>query len=494
MEGKIYDAAVIGAGYAGMGAALELAAAGTDVVLLEALAYPGGCASTYVRGGRRYEAGATLFSGFGEGQLFDSWIRRHGICVEFEELDPVLEFRDAYQTIPVRRDREAVVEHFQAFPDVPAEAVSRFFSLQKKISDILWPLFDEPGRLPPLSQDGWRFHLGRIGRYPSIAALAGRTLESVLAREGLAGFVPLASYCDAICQITVQTGIREAEALFALCALDYPYRGTGHVRGGIGRFGEGVLEAIQRAGGDIRLASRAKAIRRLDSCWELDLRGGPVRARQIVSTLLPQDLSALLPEGSSLGQDAVVDALEDGWGAVMLYLVVADHPGLPRSAFHYQAAAEPGQPMQEGNHVFCSLGGCGEQQGLDGERTATVSTHVPARKLREMDPAAQAAYIAEVQERMRRTLGLRVPEVSENVLSSFTASPRTFERFTRRSGGLVGGIPRRSGYHNYMAPLAQQPLPGLWTAGDSHFPGQSILAAAVGGVRAARAATRSRWA
>lgn len=29
------------------------------------------------------------------------------------------------------------------------------------------------------------------------------------------------------------------------------------------------------------------------------------------------------------------------------------------------------------------------------------------------------------------------------------ASPRTFERFTQREGGAVGGVPRRAGLHHY---------------------------------------------
>ena len=48
-------------------------------------------------------------------------------------------------------------------------------------------------------------------------------------------FTPLRTYLDALCQITVQCGATEAEAPFALGAMDYYWRGTGHVRGGIGQ-------------------------------------------------------------------------------------------------------------------------------------------------------------------------------------------------------------------------------------------------------------------
>ena len=64
------DILVIGAGFGGLATALKLSELGAQVVLCEALTYPGGCASTFERDGYRFEAGATLFSGFGENQLF----------------------------------------------------------------------------------------------------------------------------------------------------------------------------------------------------------------------------------------------------------------------------------------------------------------------------------------------------------------------------------------------------------------------------------------
>ena len=58
MDSETYDVAVIGSGFGGMGAALELARSGASVVMYEALKYPGGCASTYSRRGHRFELAA----------------------------------------------------------------------------------------------------------------------------------------------------------------------------------------------------------------------------------------------------------------------------------------------------------------------------------------------------------------------------------------------------------------------------------------------------
>ena len=127
-----------------------------------------------------------------------------------------------------------------------------------------------------------------------------------------------------------------------------------------------------------------------------------------------------------------------------------------------------------------------------GYRTLTISTHVPLRLLAAQSGEEQARYVSRIQERMREGLARLAPEWEKDVRHELTASPRTFERFTRREAGAVGGVPRRAGLHHYRE-LGPRPLrPGLWLVGDSVFPGQSTLATALGGVRTAARIAASR--
>jgi phytoene dehydrogenase-like protein len=65
-------------------------------------------------------------------------------------------------------------------------------------------------------------------------------------------------------------------------------------------------------------------------------------------------------------------------------------------------------------------------------------------------------------------------------------APISFQRFTHRSRGWVGGFPQTSLFRAW----APQVAPGLWLVGDSIFPGQSALAVALGGMRVAGAVLR----
>lgn len=484
------DVVVVGAGFGGLGAALGLAERGVRVVLCEALTYPGGCASTFRKEGHRFEAGATLFSGLDDHQLFGRWRRTHGLDVTFERLDPVVELRTAEGILPVDADREAFVDRLARASGDRGPAVRRFFADQRRVADTLWALFDDPELLPPLSAATVARHLARAPRYLPLLGLVGRPLAAVLGRYGLADLRPFRTWVDAVCQITVQAGAAEAEAPFALAAMDYFWRGTGHVRGGIGELAAGLADAVTRAGGEVRFAERGRALHRDGDRWVLQTRTGEVHARHVVANLLPQALAGLLGRDAP-GLDSRAREVAEGWGAVMAYLVLRPPDGAGDDARHLELVDDPEAPLAEGNHLFVSISGAHDPgRAPAGMRTATVSTHLPIAALRGQPAEVQAERVAAVQARMRDTLARRAPEWAAGVVRAWPGSPRTFQRFTRRPEGLVGGVPRRVGWTHYLSIGPTEVERGLWMVGDSVFPGQSTYATAVGGVRVAEAVAR----
>lgn len=475
------DAVVVGAGFGGLGAALTLVERGAKVVLLEALTYPGGCASTFQKGGHSFEAGATLFGGFDEGQLFSRWITRHGMELTLERLDPVIRFRTPDVSIDVPPDRAALVERLCALPRAPASGIRAFFAEQAAVADTLWQSFDDPGRLPPFGAGGLVCHLRDAPQLLGIARLLGLPLDRVLERHGVLGFAPLVQLLDALCQITVQVGVAEAEAPLALAALDFPFRGARHVRGGVGQLASAMAGAVVRGGGQVRYADRVQALRRDGEHWIVTSRRGSLKASAVITNLLPQALPDLL--GAPVpALDGLARRVAGGWSAAMLYLVL-DPAAVEPGATHLELVQDPARPNQEGNHLFVSVG----DDSQEGVRTATVSTHVPVSALRGRSQEQQASYIAGVQATMWEGLRRFAPALVAGVIRSYPASPRTFARFTRRPEGLVGGVPRRAGFQHYRDLWPRPILPGLWLVGDSAFPGQSTLATAIGGQKVAEA-------
>lgn len=489
------DVAVVGAGFGGLAAALRLAELGLRVVCLESLAYPGGCASTFTRKGANFESGATLFSGFGEGELFAEWIQKHGMDVRFERIDPPVELRVPGFDLPIDADRTRFVARMVAACGEAGPRVASFFAEQARVAEALWALFRDPSLLPPLDLGSLLRHAARAPAYLPLLRLVGRPLREVLTRHGVDSVVPLRTFLDAVCQITVQCSASEAEAPFAMGAMDYYFRGTGHIHGGIGNLAEALATAVRRKGGEVVLPCKVHAITEGAAGFHLRTRQGGLRARAVVSNLLPEATARLL--GASAADDEVLAPLqrkvEDGWGATMLYRVLAAGAVQSRPhAHHLELVSSPDQPFIEGNHVFCSLSGSGERRvpAEAGARTLTVSTHVPMRKLLAMDEAEQGVYIGEVQQRMRETIARLAPELDAGVALEMTGSPRTFARFTGRPQGYVGGIPRRAGLGNYRALGPTRLRPGFYLCGDTCFPGQSTLAVALSGVKVAERIAR----
>lgn len=488
MSSTWYDAVVVGAGFGGLATALELTRRGARVALCETLNYPGGCASTFRREGHAFEAGATLFSGFESHQLFGRWIREHGMAVKVDWLDPVVELRTPELRLPVHRDKARFIESLCALPGAPVAGIRRLFALQSQVAEALWPLFDDPALLPPLDVQALLRHSGRALRYAPLLRWMGRPLGAVLEKLGLTGFTPLRTYLDALCQITVQCSAAEAEAPFALAAMDYYWRGTGHVRGGIGKLAEAMAQAVEARGGTVLLANRVKSITRVPGGWSVSSRKGELLARNVVANLLPQGVLRLLglPAEQLPRMGTMSERIGEGWGAAMLYLVVKapEHEG--GSAHHLELVRDAGAPFIEGNHLFMSISGAADEgRAPEGHRTVTVSTHVPLKTLAGLPAEEQGRYLGGIQERMHAGLEQLAPEWMAGLTHTMTASPRTYQRFTQREGGAVGGVPRRAGLGNYRNLGPMQVMDGLWLVGDSVFPGQSTLATAVGGVRTA---------
>ena len=474
----MYDVAVIGAGFGGLGAALRLAEGGARVVLVEALTYPGGCASTFTRRGYRFEAGATLFSGLGEGQLFDNWIRTYDLDVEVDFIDPLIELRAPFGNLEVGQRKAKLVEALCERDPARADSIRAFFDAQGRAADLLWRLFDDPSLLPPIGARALLSHARTSLGYLGLARDVGRPLSRWFDRYGLNESRPFMTWANATSQITLQCAADVAEAPFALASLDYPFRGTGHVVGGIGSLATGLVHAVEKAGGDVRYARRVKRIARVGDGFSITTIKDELRAKTVVANLLPRALNNIVEKPLPVLEKK---SIADGWGAVMLYRVCRAPSGAPKGAHHLELVLEDG-PFVEGNHVFLSISGANEDRGCaPGERTITASTHLAIDRLRADDPAS---VVDEVQQRMRETIAVRAPEWCDCVFE-MTASPRTFERFVGRPEGLVGGVPRTAGLHHYRGVLERAVADNLFLVGDSVFPGQSTLAVALSGVKAA---------
>ena len=171
----------------------------------------------------------------------------------------------------------------------------------------------------------------------------------------------------------------------------------------------------------------------------------------------------------------------------MLYAGVDDSVFDSRAS-HHQVVMDPQRKLGEGNSVFISASPADETgRAPRGQRAVTLSTHTqvaPWLSLKRADREGYRERKAIYAEKLLAAADRALPGFSEGVRFRLTATPASFERFTRRADGMVGGFAQTSLW-SAMGP--RTPIRGLWMVGDSIFPGQSTAGVTIGAMRVAGA-------
>lgn len=485
---------VIGAGVGGLTTAAVLAKDGFDVTVLEAHVYPGGCAGTFYHQKYRFDAGATLAGGFYSGGPMDLVAQAAGISRwEILPHNPdspamTVHLPDGTRVHRWADDRRHS-EHARAFGD----AGTAFFRWQEQTADHLWNFALRIPPFPPQSAADVRNLAAETIRWladnprrlnPSLLVDAFRPAAVHLrgAPENLRRFV------DGQLLIAAQTVSARANALYAASALDLPRRGVVHLRGGMGSIAHTLVQAIGAHGGRVLYRHTVTAIRRNGRGWRVTTPRGEFEADSVVINLPPWNAAQLLAEDAPPELKHLPELPHDAWGAFMVYVGVPDALIPPGVALHHQIiqpalGAEEG--WGEGNTVFLSISPSEDTgRASAGLRAVTLSTHTALYKwwrLHTEDPVAYEARKQVYLQKMLAAAEVALPGIRTAQTFAMPGTPITFARFTHRYRGWVGGFPQTHLFRAWAPRLRNN----LWLVGDSIFPGQSVAAVALGGLRVA---------
>lgn len=479
---RVRHAVVIGAGVGGLTAAALLLRGGLRVTVLEAHVYPGGSAGTFYHRGFRFDAGATLAGGFAPGGPHARIAELLDLDWPIHPVDPAWVVHLPGTTITQWADRDRwQAERAAAFP-----GTERFWDLQARLARIAWDISARPFPWPPASARDWPA-LARAARPGTLAALPYVT-------RALGGLLPardarLRAFVDAQLMISAQTTAARASALYGSAALDLPRRGVYQVDGGIGTLARTLADWVTGHGGEVLYRQQVERVetragRALAVHTNKGLRVG---CDLLLADLTPWGLARLLGDDSPGALQRETRARPATWGAFTLYLGL-DAAALPEGAAdHHQVVVDPARPLGEGNSVFVSLSRAGDsRRAPPGMRAATLSTHTAVAPWWKLHAASRAAYEErrdEYAERLLAAAEIALPGLRRAVRLALPGTPVTFERFTRRPLGMVGGFPQTSLLR------ARGPGTGLanaWLVGDSVFPGQSTAGVTLGALRVAR--------
>lgn len=468
---------VIGAGVGGLTTAALLAKAGLEVTVLEGHTYPGGLAGTFFHRGYRFDAGATLLAGFAPGGVFDRLERRLGVRFPVQRLPQGAGLMQVWLPGGERVERP-VGRGYELEAQLAAfgPPVRPFWQWQERRAEALWSLA-EGFPFPPVDA---REFLELLRRGVPWAQKHRWDLPGILADavRRTAFYAPprpaFRRFLDAQLLIASQADAGATYALFGAAALDLPHRGVAVPLGGMGVVAETLARAVEAYGGRVLYRHRVD---------RLIVRGGRVEAVEVrlggrrrgqrevleadlfVANLTPADLAGLMGRPAS--------PPSDGWGAFVLHAVLPDSDLPPGPPYRQWAG--------EGDWVFVSLAE-GAQRGGEGVWVLSASVHTPLSDWRGLGREEYQARKESWQERVERGVERIIPGFRESARFILGASPRTFAFYTSRRDGWVGGYPQT---HPLRTSSPKTPYPNLLRVGEAVFPGQSVPAVAMGGIRVA---------
>lgn len=483
-----YDVVVVGGGVAGLTAAAALARRGAETLLVERHAVLGGSASFYQRDGYRFDVGATLVSGFGPRGAHRRILGELGIALDAEPSDPAMIVHLPDASVVRYGDERWEAERRRVF----GPAAEPFWRAQERIADLAW---DFAIGLPALPQDvpsALATLRAFRPRHLELLGTLGRTVATLFPADAS---VRLRAFVDAQLLIGAQVGADEADLAYGAVALDLAREGTYHLRGGVGTLATALGRAVRRSGGEI---AYGRSVRLFDehrgaACGVVLDDGARIACDAVVAALPLAAVAAASPSLAATDRGAAYRArIASGaqrWGAFTVYCGLPPGVVPDDAVLHHQIAGPYGTPLGEGATAFVSFSPAQDAaRARNGGRAVTISTHTDvARWERAYARGNDAALKAEYRTRLLAALDRVLPGAAASATLVECGTPATFERYTGRPRGLVGGTPQTPRTANLRAFGHRTPVRGLYVCGDGTFPGQSTVGAMLGGWNAARA-------
>ena len=490
------DVIVIGSGIGGLTTAALLAKDGYHVTVMEAQTYPGGSASTFFHKGYRFDSGATVAGGFQPngphylvGKLLDlDW--------NVHTYDPAWVVHMPECEIALTRDNKDVL---RAFPQSAG-----FWDQQSHIADQGWSLSAQGLPWPP-TNIAEVMQIAKVGitNLPSdlqIIPFALMSAKQWMGLHGLNNNPEFVRFIDGQLLISAQTTSQNAYALYSATALDLARQGVYHAKGGIGGIAEQLVGKIRELGGDVLFRQNVTRIAvENDSVSGVWAKKGRRTQHEdfypadfVIANTTPWSLEQLLDANAPEPLRRENKRRDTTSGAFVLHLGVKSAFLPDEFADHHQFLMDVDGPMGEGRSLFMSVSpGWDSTRAPEGERAVTVTTHTRVQPwwdllnsdkdeyYRRKDAYAQT-FVANIDRYL--------PGFKDAVTFMMPGSPVTYEFYTRRHMGMVGGFPQKS---LFGARGPRTGIDNLRLVGDSIFPGQSTAGVSLGALRVAEDVQRS---
>lgn len=493
----IYDYIIAGSGFGGLSAGLLLQQKNYKVLILESHVKSGGCASDFKRisklnpkGEFIFDVGATTLSGFENGRPLDKFLKitnlenklkkklikqETGILIHLPNGKKI--FRYACK----EKWHEEVLKKFLTGQDDEKQKLNfkKFWDLIYKLESKAYQMTGKLKKFPPQKIKDL-FKLPKNPANLNLLYYLFTDTYKILKKFNLHQNEDFMSFINQQLLITFQSPPGKVPFLFAAMGLAYP-SDTYYMKGGIQKFSQAIQDEFENAGGKIKFKHRVEKTDFENGLFKVETSKGFFYSKNFISNITVWNTGDIVSDKKLKTHfEKIKKRYSEAWGAYTLYLAVEDNFEDFNTLYHqihYKSQVT-------GNaSIFVSLSMKNDfEKAPEGWRTITISTHLS-------NPGKWKKIEKEDYIKNKKKFENEIMELLNNSFVNFkncekkyilSGSPKTFEFYTKRYNGFVGGIPSDISKNIFSFPSSFTPLKNFYMVGDSVFPGQGSPAVILG--------------
>ena len=481
---------VVGAGIAGLTSAAILSKYGFKVTLIESHSQSGGCAGTFKRKGYIFDVGATQVAGLEKSGI-------HSKIFEFLQiplpkatiLDPscVVDLSDGSRPINIWHDsKEWIKERNLQFP-----GSSRFWNLCYFIHQNNWKFANNNPVLP-------FNNLWDLSQFLN-ALSPNNLLTGILIKSSMFDLLKicgchkdnrLIKFLNLQLKLYSQEDVFNTAALYGCTVLQMSQNPHGlfHLKGSMQALSEALEVSLEENGVNILFKEKVNFLKydSKNKFWKVLTKKGSKNfeyiSQDVIYTPPPQSLIKNLdPKLESFDTYSKnMKSLPEPSGALVFYSAISKDNLENVTSNHYQIVDD------ELGSLFISLSENGDGRAPVGEITLIASVFTNIHDWQGINKDLYLIKKDYFLNKISNAIEKKFRISSENWLHRELATPRSFERWTNRPKGIVGGLGQNPDIFGIFGLSSRTPMRGLWLCGDSIYPGEGTAGVSQSAVMVAR--------
>ena len=465
------DTIVIGSGASGLSLTNLLNRSGRDVLCLEAHRTPGGSAGYFSRGKFCFDAGATTLSGMKfEGPL-KQFASQCQLDFQLQRIDPGLQIAMGDKKLKRWGNiNDWIIEQQSVFA---SEMIPQLWHEIEKYNELCWGLVSDSANFPPYNFQSLKELLAhRTGSKIQMLPLILQTFEKKFLRGKFlpAGYLRM---LDEMMLISSQNTSDKTPAMIAVMGLSYP-QDTWYASGGMRGFFDHLMAPVKER---VLFQKKIESIQQEKDLFEVKTSTESFHCRNLVSTLPYWNTQKLL---GKLDRASMDQWSSEAWSALSGYykIKLKTQPASLYHQVHTQNVSHSGA-----GSVFLSLCPLTDISRCDGiYQTLTLSTHIRFSEYQRAIMIDRKTMRARWNQEFEQVIKDYFGDDLLDLISVGIGDPSTFEKYTGRERGLVGGLPHSMRRNILTYPRSGTGMKNFHQLGDTTFPGQGIVGVIQGAI------------